>query len=544
MQRARVHTLGIQMEPVSHDRLHIESHLAFQGGSSPVSKTDLANVSYGGERTCESRTFDAISGKRKPVPSLANWRPFPLFNSMGSSWAGRRPVGRPCRHPRPSPRHHGSDDPTEKMSIAATQSRFLYLEGYRIQCSTLKSRRFTYRGLKLHIVILKGQSQYEGTRTFADQAAAAFLRRGFSVHVEDLTRANDISGTIVATSETQNADLVFSINIMGEFRDNSGRSVSDLFAAPHVVWHTDYILSQRDRLEGTPSSTALLLVDPTQIDTVRSLYGPDRFPHMHFFPHAAVGLEAPSDADSTAFEAARPIRVLWSGSLQQPGNTPWDTAPPQTRKVFSDAVDLALSVEWMPPLQALDTVLTALGMDVADPANLGARSAAAFIDVEVRKTRRFEFLKAVAKTKIPVTICGVNWESQLYRFKKANYEGAVPMTRMADLMQQSRIVLNTNGNFGAGSHERPFSALLAGAACFSDTSIFYQSEFDDGADIALFKWKDLKGGMDKLVALNSDSELCRRIASNGQKKVVERHTWDKRIEAIITAGQSVTKRLA
>ncbi len=62
-------------------------------------------------------------------------------------------------------------------------------------------------------------------------------------------------------------------------------------------------------------------------------------------------------------------------------------------------------------------------------------------------------------------------------------------------MRQSRLVLNTNGNFGAGSHERPFSASLAGAATFSDLSRYYAQVFAPGANIELFRWKDLAGGM-------------------------------------------------
>ncbi len=100
------------------------------------------------------------------------------------------------------------------------------------------------------------------------------------------------------------------------------------------------------------------------------------------------------------------------------------------RQVLQDALDLALAIEWMPPHDAMDTVLASRGMDLSDPANRGAREAAFMIDIEVRKTRRFEFLKAVAKTGLPLRICGVGWESQLYRFKNATYEGAVDMARM------------------------------------------------------------------------------------------------------------------
>src|SRR6202012_3151372 len=95
-------------------------------------------------------------------------------------------------------------------------------------------------------------------------------------------------------------------------------------------------------------------------------------------------------------------------------------------------------------------------------------------------------------------VCGAGWEPHLHRFKTVTYHGPVGMTRMVELMRQSRLVLNTNGNFGAGSHERPFSASLAGAATFSDFSRYYADAFIPGENIALFSWLDLPGAMDDL----------------------------------------------
>ena len=117
----------------------------------------------------------------------------------------------------------------------------------------------------MRILIIKGQSQYGGTRLFADQAAQAFERRGQAVEVLDVGDVADAGPRLLAHAPTASVDLVFSINIAGEFRDSLGRTLSGLYGAPHVVWHTDYILSQVARLRGTPKSTAVLLVDPTQI---------------------------------------------------------------------------------------------------------------------------------------------------------------------------------------------------------------------------------------------------------------------------------------
>ncbi len=391
----------------------------------------------------------------------------------------------------------------------------------------------------MRILIMKGQSQYGGTRLFADLAAAALARRGHQVEVLDLGETNQASAIILQHAASSGSyGLVFTINIGGEFQDSAGRRLRDLYQAPHVVWHTDYILSKADRVRQTPKSTALLVVDPTQIDAVRDVYGDDRFDHLGFFPHPAVGEPAPDDATSADFVERRPIQVLWSGGFQKP-DKPWKDVTGPARQMFDDALDLALSVEWMPPHEALREVMASRGLDVNAPELRAAREAATLIDTDVRMTRRFEFLKAVARTGLPLHIVGAGWESQLYRFKNATFEGPVDMTRMAELMRQSRVVLNTNGNFGAGSHERPFSASLAGAATFSDYSRYYGEVFEDGTNIALFRWRDLDGGMAQLTALAEEPPRAFDYARRAKAIALAGHTWDRRVDLILAAGEAV-----
>ena len=337
--------------------------------------------------------------------------------------------------------------------------------------------------------------------------------------------------------------LIFTINIAGEFRDSLGRTIRDLYGCPHVVWHTDYILSKNaDRVRGTPKSTAMLVGSIRPRSTPCALiYGQDRFDHLAFFPHPAVGAPAPDDATVAEFVERRPIGVLWSGGFQKP-ETPWSAVEGPAKALLQEALDLALSVEWAPPHEALDHVLASRGLDLADPSIQGAREAAALVDVEVRMTRRFAFLKAVAATGLPLHIVGAGWDEQLHHFKHATYEGPVEMTRMAEFlpMTQSRVVLNTNGNFGAGSHERPFSASLAGAATFSDFSRYYGQVFEPGTSIELFHWKDLAGGMAQLASPGRRPGAGFRDGAQRQGPDDRRpHLGLRRIDLILGAAEAV-----
>ncbi|PZQ60169.1 MAG: hypothetical protein DI570_14900 [Phenylobacterium zucineum] len=156
----------------------------------------------------------------------------------------------------------------------------------------------------------------------------------------------------------------------------------------------------------------------------------------------------------------------------------------------------------------------------------------------MRKTRRTEFVKAVAKIGVPLHICGLGWEPHLYRFKNASYEGAVEMSRMVELMRRSRVVLNTNVNFGAGSHERPFSASLAGAATFTDHSRYYEEAFAPG-EIAMFRWKDLVGGMADLKALANDPARAFEMGRAAKARAIAEHTWARRLPRILEMAASL-----
>jgi hypothetical protein len=191
----------------------------------------------------------------------------------------------------------------------------------------------------LRILLLKGLSQYGGTRLFVDEAASAFRRGGYQVDVLDLGAGETLEADLVAASG-QRHDLVFSLNILGDFRIATGLTLAELLGCPHVLWHTDYVLASWNRLQGTPSNTALLVVDPTQVAALDAIGGAERY-RSRFFPHAAVGAPVPDEPNVEAFMAARPIPVLWSGGFMEP-QRPWSGASAATQQIMDSAVGSGL----------------------------------------------------------------------------------------------------------------------------------------------------------------------------------------------------------
>ena len=103
----------------------------------------------------------------------------------------------------------------------------------------------------MRVVLIKGQSAYDALRVFIDHLATAFLARGYEPVVIDLLGA-DPSGDVDRTAAAGGIGLVFTFNILGEYRDRRGWTLAQIFRAPHVVQYVDYPLSHHARPRATP----------------------------------------------------------------------------------------------------------------------------------------------------------------------------------------------------------------------------------------------------------------------------------------------------
>jgi spore maturation protein CgeB len=392
----------------------------------------------------------------------------------------------------------------------------------------------------LRIVLLRTGSGYGALDVFLDGLADALERRGFEPVIVDVSVQSDQGASLGRIAAEGPVAFGFSFGLFGEFRDGEGRSVGDLLGAPHVIQYLDYPLTHALRLDRTPRSVAILVVDESHIDAIEATYGAEHFAFVGFSPHAAMSEAAPPEPPAQF--AARPIPVLFSGTHYKPGAPTWTTFEPKLRKLFDQAFDLALSREWMPAMDVLRSVLTAQGLN-PEAANLrDVRRAATFLHEQVRSHRRFQLLKATAKAGLPLHVYGKGYERDLYRFKNVIFGGEAEFREILGLMRCARMVLNVNANFGAGSHERPLSAMLAGAVAASDHSRFYEERFREAEEIVLYRWMSLDDDMARLTRLAADPHDAHAIARAGQARAVADHRWDNRVDTILAAAQAVRTR--
>ncbi|MBO9547362.1 glycosyltransferase [Caulobacter sp.] len=388
----------------------------------------------------------------------------------------------------------------------------------------------------MRAVFIKGPSQYDATRLFTDELAAAFTAAGHEAVVIDAVGQADLAATLRAAAEAP-TDLVHTYGILGDARGLIGQSLGEIFAAPHVLQHVDYPLSHLTQLEATARETVILTVDPSHVDAIQGTFGPDHFAHVAFCPHAAVGKPTPADADAEVFAEQRPIPILFAGSFYRAETLPWAEEGVGIRQIFDRALDLALGTEFLPALEALDRSLRDYGEDPAHPRYERMRRYATWVHEQVRQLRRQALLELAGQAGLPVFCVGSGYEGWIERHKSFRLGPAMTLSDTVALMARARVVLNANANFGRGSHERPLTAMLAGAAVVTDGA-WWTEQFEAGREVLSYKWTRLESDLADLAALVHKPEIAHAIGLAGQARAVAAHRFEHRVDAIIAAAKA------
>lgn len=399
----------------------------------------------------------------------------------------------------------------------------------------------------MRVVVFSGASRHNALPSFSRDVVRAMRRRGIEAIECDLTGPTDTQWVSDKLKALAPIDFSFSFQILTRFRDPDGKTVTEITRAPLVSQYVDHPLLAGHHLHAVDPACALLTVDPSHVDAINAIFGADHFAHAGFSPHGGIGETAALPEDAAHFTAARPIPILFAGCYYQLPPAYPDAFPDNIKSVFRDACDIAMAEEWLAPLDALDRALTARGLALDDPALrqdlLTIRGMSCHVGEYVRAHRRALFFEAARKIGLKLTVYGVGFEAIAKDHPNIAYRGTADFSEILTLMRQSRMVVNTNANFGRGSHERPFSAMLAGAAAASDTSAYYRRRFDPGREIALFRWQYLQEDLAAIRDLAADPHALLAMARAGQAKAQANERWDNRIDSILEAARVARARL-
>lgn len=221
---------------------------------------------------------------------------------------------------------------------------------------------------------------------------------------------------------------------------------------------------------------------------------------------------------------------------------------PEYEKFYRDILEDLLAK----PEQSVDAVMERhiveeLG-EVSERDRRAAMSGMVLIDLCARTYFRGKIIQELAAADIRVHVFGAGWE--LLECKKPQNiikNGCqVDSGVCVDAMRNARIALNIMPWFKDGAHDRIFTAMLQKTVSLTDDSRYLREEFKDGEDIAFYSLGNLKELPDQVRLLLENSQEAVRIAENGYRQAIAKHTWRERAREIaeqVISNTNIIKKI-
>lgn len=381
------------------------------------------------------------------------------------------------------------------------------------------------------VLILDRFSNYGFMNIHIKQVTAAFERMGWKTTVFNMGEDDYYEKLDALLAE--HFDLLFSISYFGHVQ-HRGKPLSAHLNCPAVVMHLDHPSFFYDWVNDTPQNTIVTWLCDSHIEYVHREWGVNKFRAQACIPPGGNIDTAPTDTTVEQFLENRTIPVLFTGTFHGPPKRRWQDEFPAPANTLMDTIaDIALASDELPVEAAMDMAMDALGYGPDHPVRGPVHKYIYILSLFVHDTRRYAALKALDKAGVNVHVYGKGFDSHIYRFKNFTYGGVGNFYETLSLIQQAKIVLNSNTNFVWGAHERVFAAQLGGAAVLTDTSRWYRNHFTDGEDILMYRWEQLEKMPEIALSALGDPERLFRIAKAGQHAAESQHRWDNRIADVL-----------
>lgn len=378
-------------------------------------------------------------------------------------------------------------------------------------------------------ILFKGA--YATLDYFTDDIAEDLKKRGFEVYIFDV---RDYQSALLgfAAFIQKPVDFALAYNNLGFNMELApGQNIWDQKFIPFVNILMDHPFHYKNALEQAPADTILLCCDRNHVEYVRRFYPHIR--HVYFMGHGVVPVSSGKEWDE------RTIDVLYAGGLSvdlTDGIQPCKEKYPEIDgdELISYAVDRLINDHWLLTENVIEDYLIMKRIEYTDSELSELITDFRMIDSVAASHFREKTVEELVESGIKVTVYGRGWESRKC-FKNPNfiYGGLVAPSKVLELMQDSKIVLNTMTWFKAGSHDRVFNGMLAGAVSITDDSEYIREVVRQGENGYIFQLDNLKELVGIVTDVLAEKVDVRQIAANGKKEALENHLLSCRVDDIL-----------
>ncbi len=314
----------------------------------------------------------------------------------------------------------------------------------------------------------------------------------------------------------------------------NGTNIWDYFHVPFYNIMMDHPFHYKTALETAPKQMVLLCMDKNHINYVKRFF-PD-IQTVLFFPHAGIMREKDHNFNKIPI-TERKIDVLYAGGLSRYAAE--GLIPDLGQITEFDAFELTkcvlqqlISNPSNTTEDAIESYLKSINLPLNDSKLGEIITNMRFIDTLAVSFFREQMIRVLTENGITVTVFGNGWDRIEWNNPNFIYGGEIMPQQVLELMEQSKIVLNTMTWFKRGAHDRIFNGMLAGAAIISDISSYMEKHFTSGTELYLFSLKDMKNLLWIVQELLGHPKTAQQIAECGYEAAIRNHRWEHRLCSI------------
>lgn len=404
--------------------------------------------------------------------------------------------------------------------------------------------------MKQTIIFFKGV--YDTLDLFTDSLKDAFEKMGFSHFIYDATKEEESKKELLGLLQQRENQTfaVVTFNNLGynlDMRKVSGAKSEESFEnsylgedrvnmweyydVPYINILMDHPFHYEKPLRNAPSTSIVLCVDRNHVKYIRRFY--KNITQVDFLPHAGVELGKKHKKISE-----RGIDVLYAGAL--PIYTVAKMIPDLSsirevdgQKMAGEVLQELVAHPEKTTEQAVEEYLQAKSVVLSPKELHDLVIKLRFIDSYATSFFREQAVRILVESGVRVTTYGVGWNQCDWSDNPyLDYGGKVLAPQILPLMNNAKIVLNTMTWFKAGSHDRVFNGMLAGAAVVTDDSTYMRREFTDGKELVMFSLKDLGTLPERVFDLFGHEGRMQEMADCGYEAAKNSHSWENRAEYI------------
>lgn len=377
----------------------------------------------------------------------------------------------------------------------------------------------------MNIILLKGASQYDALRLFADELEKGFKSLSHRVTMIDMLTEEGLVDLNKAVSKA----FDFILNFNGIFTEDPGFvefiNKTNTTVISIFVDHPKY---QDRRVTSAIKRHIQTFVCESHLEAANIINSAGNN-FLYFLPHG--GIKSDFKLKRTDF-INRSNKLLYIATCyEDPKRAPWDNTDNRQKILLSKKIYNGL----MGGFSYEESFHNALKSIKLLPQNEQFKKLyESMFDVYTyfRAKNRFKTVKTLLDNGIEIDCYGNgSWQEMFGRNKNFSYLGTLSMEETLQKMQEYKFTLNDVCFFPYGSHERTFNAMLNGSVIINHQSHYYKEIFN-GDEGVFFDSNNLDDAIMRLKDLMQNQDKAFSIASKGYD-VAQNHTWKERARQII-----------